>query len=278
MLRADVKNDIEKQFGVFTAPPETLHGGDINEVYLVQTKAGPLVIKWNPTPLPGMFPAEAEGLDALRRAEAFRIPEVFHACETYLALEYIPQGAQVSIEGAAYGNSLARLHSTTSEHYGWQHHNYIGSLPQQNTRHKSGVEFYREERLLPQFRMARECGFKFQQLDAFLRGLETLIPEEPASLIHGDLWSGNYMVSSKGEPCLIDPAVSFASREMDLAMMALFGGFPKHYTNAYNEVYPLSPEWKERIPLWQLYYVLVHLNLFGAGYYPRCVQIMKGYL
>ncbi len=86
------------------------------------------------------------------------------------------------------------------------------------------------------------------------------------------------MVSREGEPCLIDPAVSYASREMDLAMVSLFGGFPKNYIRAYSEVYPLQPSWEERIPLWQLYYILVHLNLFGAGYYSRCMQIIKKYI
>lgn len=273
-----IRETIEREFGALTAPIENLYGGDINEVYLLHTSSGPLVIKTNTTPLPGMFPAEADALKALKNAGGFRVPEVLGFSEDHLALEYIEPGNTRDVGAEDLGLALACLHKNTSPHYGWNSNNYIGSLPQKNTQHRDAVSFYRDERLLPQFKLARERGFKFRNLEAFLQNLDHLIPEEPASLIHGDLWSGNYMVSKQGEPCLIDPAIAYASREMDLSMMALFGGFPKDHIPAYQEAYPLQPDWKERIPLWQLYYILVHLNLFGAGYYARCVQIIKGFV
>lgn len=225
-----------------------------------------------------MFGAEARGLELLEQTKAFRIPEVYQVTNTHLLMEYIPEGNKQQVNGERFGRALARLHSHRKSEYGLPDNNYIGSLRQSNKPHKSGGDFYRNERLLPQFKMATEKGFRFKDLEAFLNKLDGLIPEEEASLIHGDLWSGNYMVSRSGEPCLIDPAVSYANREMDLAMMALFGGFPKTYTYAYEEVYPLQPGWQERIALWQLYYILVHLNLFGSGYYSRVIQIMKRYL
>lgn len=278
MLPETVRSDIEQRLGTITGDPRPLHGGDINHVFLLNVGNHHVVIKTHDTPYPGMYQAEGSALKALASAAGFRIPKVLYTCEAYIALEYIVPGSHLQVKGAALGSALSSLHEITSDTFGWEHDNYIGSLPQSNTRHKHGVDFYREERLIPQFERAKNNGFTFRNLDSFLKNLDNLIPEEPASLIHGDLWSGNYMVSDRGEPCLIDPAICYANREMDLAMMALFGGFPKNYIDTYNEAIPLSSGWKERIPLWQLYYILVHLNLFGAGYYSRCIQIMKGFL
>lgn len=255
-----------------------LHGGDINSVYLVSSQSIQTVLKTNRKVYPGMFPAEAMGLEALRMADTFRVPEVLQVSEQYLLLEYIPEGEKQLVSAETYGRSLAGLHLNQEKTFGFTTNNYIGSLPQRNGIHDRGADFYREERLLPQFETALNKGYRFKNLEVFLKKLETLIPEEKPSLIHGDLWSGNYMVSHKGEPCLIDPATCYAHREMDHAMMALFGGFPSRYTASYNEVYPLSAAWESRIPLWQLYYMLVHLNIFGSGYYSRCVQIMRRYL
>ncbi|WP_224488812.1 fructosamine kinase family protein [Robertkochia flava] len=278
MLSEPLRNAIDSRFGKVQAPPEPLHGGDINEVWLVHTSFGKIVLKTHSDPYPGMFPAEAKGLNLLSRSDTFRNPEVYLDSEAYLIMEYISPGAPQQVKGNQLGNALAGLHRNTAALYGLDHDNYIGSLPQSNRQHKNAAEFYVQERLLPQFEMAINKGYTFRGLDNFLQKLEVLIPEEPASLINGDLWSGNYMVSEKAEPCLIDPAVSYASREMDLAMMALFGGFPKNHIPAYNEVYPLTPLWEQRIPLWQLYYILVHLNLFGSGYYSRVMQIIKTYI
>lgn len=274
----NIKAEISKILGETAVQTEPLHGGDINEVFLVKGEKKKAVLKTNTRVFPGMFPAEAAGLEALSKAGAFRIPEVLAVKEHYLLLEYIAPGSNQLVNGEELGRTLAKLHRHTALYYGFDGDNYIGSLPQRNQKHEKATDFYREERLLPQFRRAEKKGFTFRKLDAFLIKLDDIIPDEPASLIHGDLWGGNYMVSAQGEPCLIDPAVSYASREMDLAMMALFGGFPKNHTEAYREAFPLQPQWKERIPLWQLYYVLVHLNIFGAGYYSRCMQIIKTYI
>ncbi|HET8753258.1 MAG TPA: fructosamine kinase family protein, partial [Salinimicrobium sp.] len=118
-------------------------------------------------------------------------------------------------------------------------------------------------------------GFSFQNLDRIFKNISSEIPEEPPALIHGDLWSGNYLVNEKGLPCLIDPAVSFAPREMDLAMMKLFGGFPENVFNIYSEIFPVQPKFESRISLWQLYYLLVHLNIFGSSYLPSVTGILQ---
>lgn len=130
---------------------------------------------------------------------------------------------------------------------------------------------------MPQFQLACENGYEFAQLDTFYKKLEQLIPEEKSSLIHGDLWSGNYLINAQDQPCLIDPAVSYAPREMDLAMMRLFGGFEHRLFLAYDKAFPLEEDWEERLQLWQLYYILGHVNLFGGNYYTSAKAIIKRY-
>jgi fructosamine-3-kinase len=139
------------------------------------------------------------------------------------------------------------------------------------------VEFYISQRLEPQLKLAFEGGFKFGNLKGFFKNISEEIPEESPSLIHGDLWSGNFLVAHNGDPALIDPAVAFAPREMDLAMMKLFGGFSEEVFMTYNSIFPLCEGWKERTAIWQLYYLLVHLNLFGSGYWSQVKFILKRY-
>ncbi len=259
-----------------------LQGGDINEVFLLQCVSGDFVIKLNNAQsFPKMFEAEAKGLDALRNSQSFRIPKVFtHGKEgnkSYLLLEYIAKGSPSATFWKSFAQQLAKLHKTTNTSFGFDHSNYIGSLPQVNKHESTASDFYTNQRLEPQFKMARKQGYNFSTIDSFFKNISEEIPNEAPSLIHGDLWNGNYLVSEKNEPVLIDPAVAFASREMDIAMMKLFGGFPQVVFNTYHEVFPLSNNWQNRIPLWQLYYLLVHLNLFGSSYLPQVNTIIRQY-
>jgi len=259
-----------------------LQGGDINEVFLLKCKTHNYVIKLNDAHrFPKMFKAEALGLALLGKSNSFKIPNViaFGAEEntSYLLLEYIPKGSQASKFWKIFAENLVILHKTSNDNFGLDHNNYIGSLPQINKTESSASKFYINQRLVPQFKMARENGFQFSSLDLFFKNISEEIPEEVPSLIHGDLWNGNYLVSEKGEPVLIDPAVAFAPREMDLAMMQLFGGFPNEVYSTYNDIFPLENNWQNRIPIWQLYYLLVHLNLFGGGYLSQVKNIIKEY-
>ena len=260
-----------------------LHGGDINEVFFVETHQGKFVLKINQAnQFPGMFEAEAQGLQLLKNTNTFKIPEVINFGETeshaYLLLEYITPGNRSPEFDKNFGVSLAKLHQNTALYFGLDHDNYSGSLPQKNDGNFTNAsEFYIEKRLIPQLQLATKKGFTFQNLDTFFKNIQNEIPHEPPALIHGDLWNGNYLVDIKGDPCLIDPAVCFASREMDLAMMQLFGGFDDEVFHAYNEAFPLEKNWKSRTGLWQLYYLLVHLNLFGSGYYNSVNTILKTY-
>ncbi|MEM7185010.1 MAG: fructosamine kinase family protein [Bacteroidota bacterium] len=277
-----VIEQIADKHGLKLVSASPLSGGDINDVFLLKCSSESLVLKLNiARRYPGMFEAEANGLRLLASSESFRIPEVMahgiHEANSYLLLEFIPKGNQPTDFWGNFAEKLARLHRTTAPNFGLKYDNYIGSLPQHNEHRTNAGEFYISQRLEPQLKMAVDGGFKLGSLHNTLTRIDHTIPKEVPALVHGDLWSGNYLVSDIGAPVLIDPAVAFAPREMDLAMMQLFGGFPSEVFALYHEHFPLAADWQERVPLWQLYYLLVHLNLFGSGYLPRVKDILDRY-
>ncbi len=260
-----------------------LSGGDINSVYLLGTSTKKVVLKTNTTiQLQDMFLLEKKGLESLRLSNTFRIPEVFYVGKyigiAFLIIEYIDSVEKTKDFWTIFGEQLAGLHQQTTPYFGLEYDNYIGSLPQYNTICSTAADFYISQRLQPQFTLASENGFSFRNLDVFYKNIEKEIPDEPSSLIHGDLWSGNFVVDTRGLPCLIDPAIAYAPREMDIAMMHLFSGFDYRLFDVYNEYFPLQNGWSNRIPLFQLYFVLVHLNLFGSSYLSTVNSVIKKYL
>lgn len=259
-----------------------LAGGDINQVFLLKTSRGDQVLKLNSAAkFPGMFEAEKQGLEILRNSNTFVIPEVLavgeHRGAAYLLLEHIPQGSRRPGFWVSFAENLANLHRCTSGEFGFSHSNYIGSLPQANGSASSASEFYISQRLEPQLRRAEDAGFSLGNFEVPLKIIAEEIPSEAPALVHGDLWNGNYITTSLGEACLIDPSVAYAPREMDLAMMRLFSGFPKEVFQHYNYIFPLPPYHEDRVDLWQLYYLLVHLNIFGSSYLPSAKRILKKY-
>jgi len=259
-----------------------LSGGDINQVFLLNCTSRDYVLKLNAVGgIQNLFETEAKGLSLLAHSKSFKTPTVINFGETdeqiYLLLEYIIPGTKPVNFWLKFSELLAKLHKNDSPRFGLDYPNFIGSLNQENNWHATASEFYICERLEPQFKMAQDKGFLFSNLDSFFKTLSEEIPNESPSLIHGDLWNGNYLVSSSGQPVLIDPAVAYAPREMDLAMMQLFGGFPSEVTSIYNEIFPITENWKERVSLWQLYYLLAHLNLFGGSYLSQVQSILKRY-
>ena len=261
-----------------------LDGGDINDVFLLETASGKMVIKLNNgKKLPNLFKEEAFALESLKKTHSFLIPEVLSfgkfQDKAYLILSYIETGTPSGLFWEKFAKNLVELHQTTASHFGWESTNYIGSLQQFNAQHDYASQFYIEERLEPQLKLADQNGFKFQDVELFYKEVEQQIPkQEKPALIHGDLWAGNYLCSSENVPVLIDPASCYASKEMDLAMMKLFGGYPEEVFSAYEELSQIDKQWTKRIKMYQLYYVLVHLNLFGSSYYHQAKNIVNSYL
>jgi len=263
---------VEAALSVSIVGADRLSGGDINDAFAVELSDGRTVfVKTNDHAPPEMFPAEARGLAWLAEARALRVPEVLAAAPEFLALEYIEPASPRAAFDEELGRGLARLHRFSAPSFGLDHENFIGRLPQSNATRPSWPEFYRSQRLEPQLRRAVDGG---RASSAMQRGFERLFsklealtgPAEPPARLHGDLWGGNLHVGEAGEPCIIDPACYGGHREVDLAMMRLFGGFGAAVFAAYAEAYPLLPGHAERVPLYQLYPLMVHVNLFGGGY------------
>jgi protein-ribulosamine 3-kinase len=214
-----------------------------------------------------MYAAEAEGLHALRAA-GVRAPEPFHhgvrGGTAFIEMERLALGGRA--DWNSMGRMLAALHGHTSDRFGWERENWIGLSPQYNTWSDTWTQFWIERRLRPQLHRAEQQGFRFEQFNCELSCSRILENHEPQpSLLHGDLWSGNAGFTAEG-PVIFDPAVYFGDREADLAMTELFGGFPREFYCAYEEAFPLPEGYAVRKSLYNLYHLLNHLNLFGAGY------------
>ncbi len=269
--------------------PRNIHsiaGGDIGESSCVRFEDGTHVFAKcygnGPSEMPD---AEARGLRWLREAGTLRIPEVLATRKmspALLVLEWIEPGSPGPRFDEEFGRALAQLHAKGADAFGFESDNFIGRLPQSNREHDSWVSFYAEERIEKQIRQAIEAkrisSGLAHRARKFLQRLPDLSgPSEAPARLHGDLWSGNLLVDSKGDPCLIDPAVHGGHREMDLAMMKLFGGFSARVFDAYHECRPLAAGFDERVPLWQLYPLLVHVNLFAGSYVESVERILRRY-
>lgn len=272
--------------GINIQGSQAIAGGDINRAALLHCADGRrLFLKYNRhAQAADMLHKERLGLSLLGASQVIRTPKVIAQDAApegwaYLLMEYVPPGHRNRQFWADFGAALAALHGSTSALFGFAHDNYIGSLPQSNTRHENWPDFYTQERLRPQMELARKQGrlqsTDAQQLERLCAKLSTLCPDEPPALIHGDLWSGNFLCDFESKPVLIDPAACYAHREMDLAMTYLFGGFDPAFYAAYQEHLPLEPGFEGRLEVYQLYYLLVHVNLFGGGYVEQVKGILR---
>ncbi|MCH8551576.1 MAG: fructosamine kinase family protein [Natronospirillum sp.] len=254
-------------------------GGSINDACKVRQADGqPAFLKTHCDPPPGFFTAEAAGLAALAEAGA-PVPEVLSVGADHLLLALIETSRPTPDADARLGHILARLHQHHGPAFGFKEHNYCGTSPQTNDQHADGHEFFATCRLLPQGARAFDAGLlgraDMRRLERLCQALPDLIPHQPPSLVHGDLWSGNVIHDSTGQPVLIDPAVSWCWAEADLAMTRLFGGFGPAMLAAYQELSGLEPGFEDRVPLYNLYHLLNHLNLFGGGYSTSVTSVLR---
>ena len=284
-----IKARIEEKLSSKIKSLTSLSGGCISDAFKVELNNGSnFFLKYNPSASTDMFIKEANGLKELAKANAIRIPEVLSFDEDYILLEHIPTGNKKRNFFEEFGRNFARMHKFTSEYFGFYGDNYIGSNPQKNIPDKkektSWVSFYFNKRILFQLQLAEKLGNSTDALRKGISKLENIIEEiigdtkEKPSLLHGDLWGGNYMVDEKGSAVLIDPAVYYGHREADIGMTKLFGGFSSEFYKAYNETFPLEDGYDYRENIYKLYHVLNHLNLFGGGYYLQALSLIKFYI
>ncbi|MEN8215834.1 MAG: fructosamine kinase family protein [Pseudomonadota bacterium] len=260
----------------------TIAGGCINSTYHIEGNGQNYFVKLNNSENLDMFEAEAAGLTKLAQADAIKVPEPLcwgtASGHAYLVMEYIPFGG----ESSDLGQQLAAQHQTTYPQFGWYRDNYIGSTPQINTLENDWVTFWQKHRLGFQINLAAQQGYtrlhrKGQRLIAEVGQFFSNYQPQP-SLLHGDLWSGNYAISKNGQPVIYDPAVYYGDRETDIAMTELFGGFPKRFYDAYQETSPLEQGYTTRKTLYNLYHILNHLNLFGGSYLRQAENMIASLL
>lgn len=279
MVPEALKAIIQSQLDLTITAGKPISGGDINKAAKIETASGDrFFLKWNNSSPEHMFEAEANGLKLLDSALTdLIIPEVFLIGDDFLLLEFIEEANTGS--SFDFGVQLAKLHKKTNELFGLDHPNYIGRLPQHNKYYPDWMGFFIRERLEPQVKMAIDTGKldpEFSSIfDRVMNYTYVVFPDEPPSLLHGDLWGGNYLFNTEGKACIYDPAVYFGHREMDLAMTRLYGGFDQDFYQGYNEEYPLEAGFEERFKLCNLYPILVHANLFGGHYIGQASTLLK---
>lgn len=257
-------------------------GGSINQAYRVETPQKDFFVKINnASRFPGMFEAEAKGLDLLRRGGTFKIPKVLAVegidNQSFILMDYIRPGTADDQSWDHFAHSLAAQHGIAQKLFGLDQDNYMGSLQQVNRQENSWEDFFALHRLEPQLRLAQAyfSHRERQRFEKLMAKLSELVPACAPALLHGDLWSGNYLMNDAAKPALIDPAVYFGHPETDLAMMHLFGGFPPEIFSTYEEIFPLEKDWRERIGIHNLYPLLVHVNLFGESYTAQVRRILE---
>ena len=265
---------------------EQVHGGDINLAYCLFTSTGKYFLKVNDeNRYPLMFEREANCLDKLREYCSLKIPQVIKqgSCNDrqYLLLEWLEKGLPKKDMWENFGSALAIMHKQPQEYFGLHEENYIGSLNQNNDPHNEWHSFYTECRIKPLVKKLFDAGdlsaTDISDADVFCNNLKTILPVESPSLLHGDLWAGNYMIISSGYAAIFDPAVYCGHREMDIGMTKLFGGFDQRFYDAYNDTYPLEKQWQKRSPITQLYPLLVHAVLFSGHYIGLVKNIFKAF-
>ena len=284
-----IQNKIEAILNEKIVNEFSVSGGCISDAKIINTETGKhFFLKSNNNNPSKMFLNEANGLKELEKSNTIRVPKVISAADDYILLEVISSSSKSKHFFEDFGRNFAEIHKHTNEQYGFYENNYIGSLPQINIPENMELydwpSFYFNKRLKFQINLAENNGYLTDELSSAFSKLENKIEsilsnnnEKPA-LLHGDLWSGNFIIDENGSACLIDPAVYYGNREADLAMTKLFGGFDNIFYSAYNEYFPLPEGCNYRENIYKLYHVLNHLNLFGQSYYHQALNLIRYYL
>jgi fructosamine-3-kinase len=275
------KRLLESGYGrVISSTPLT--GGDVNQVSRLELESGiSVVLKLNPGVPEDLFECEAEGLAALRVPGGPRIPDVLEVDADFILIEDLAPARMAPDYWERFGRQMAVMHGKTAERFGFADNNYLGSQVQLNPWTENGHDFFVEHRLLHQTARAHRLGFfttaEAEQMHALAARLSELVPVQPASIIHGDLWTGNFLSDSQGHPAIIDPAVYYGWPEADLAMMVLFGNVPISFFEAYDSVRRLDPGYLQRFDLYNLFHLINHMNHFGLSYYGRVSAVLRHY-
>jgi len=283
MLPQALQTHLTTYFQASIVDANPLSGGDINHAVRISLSTDQTIfVKWHPSPLKGMFPAEAFSLQMLAKADALRIPKVYFATEDYLALEWLGKGVRRAAVATQLGEGLAKQHRFTADKFGLTQDNFCGLTPQKNTRTDNWVTFFAENRLGAQMKIAAKQNHlprqRARRLEKLIAHLGDFLPTHPpVSLLHGDLWGGNWLVTASGEAALIDPAIYFGHREADIAFTEVFGGFPPEFYDAYQATWALDSGYQYRKDIYNLYHLLNHLNLFGEAYGHQVDIILKEY-
>lgn len=285
--------NISKQISAAIGKPflvkesDSIGGGCINQTFRISDGTQHFFVKLNSVHGLSMFEAESAGLQEIRRSGTIRVPQPICYGQddqlAWLVLEYLHLNKSARDSGSDLGQQLAAMHRITSPQFGWYRDNTLGTTPQINTVCADWIEFWQKHRLGYQLILAHQNGFhgKLQKLgEQLLENLNKFIATTPpaASLLHGDLWSGNYAYDDRGNPVIFDPAVYFGDREADIAMTELFGGFSSDFYSAYRYNYPLDSGYNIRKIVYNLYHILNHLNLFGGSYLDQAEQMMSSLL
>lgn len=261
-------------------------GGSINESLFVQTEIRKYFLKYHMDAPKHFFEVEAKGLEKIAKTKTVNVPKVIQYNDSesgsYLLMEWI-EGEETAETARKLGEELAYLHQTEGAKHGLSYYSYIGLLSQPNTLTEDWCNYYAENRLKPQISLGIKSGnIKDQRrdkLEQLLTKLDKWIPKEvKPSYLHGDLWGGNWIVGQEGEPYVIDPAFLHGDRHLDIAFTELFGGFSDDFYQSYQNTYPLDAYYKDVKPLYQLYYLLVHINIFGEMYGPPVDSILNKYI
>ena len=284
-----LQSAIQQKLSAKFAFAESIHftavgGGSINDTYRIRFGERNAFCKMNSAiRFPQLFAKEKAGLKLIAKQKLIKTPEIIDCFEEagtqVLMLEWVQAGERTEAFWKRFGEGLAALHRVSAEAFGLLENNYMGSVPQSNVRHKTWTAFFLAERLQP---MIQRCLLNGQLNKTHLRQFENLekrlsqiFEDENPSLLHGDLWSGNFMCDQNSEPVLIDPAVYFGHRSIDLAMTTLFGGFQSPFYESYRHHFPFPDNYEEQWAVCNLYPLLIHLYLFGTSYLPQIENTLQ---